>query len=319
MKKRNLIWLAAVFTALLAAGIIGVFLYGRRDKGDSGERIRVTAVMPHYDYGYWTIAQEGILAAGEEYEVDIKVVLPRLNYDVSQMAELIRQETAARVDALIAQGIEDKAYLDALRDAESKGILIVLIDADVDGGFAHTYVGTDNFAAGKKLGEFVAKALGGQGEIAILSGRENYLNLVERCDGIRDALKNYPEISVACTEYDQFDSLLAIEKYHAIARDYPEVDALVCVEGTSGQILGPRLSEGDALFEHIVAFDKGKETLEGLRFGAFDAILTQQQGDMGRIAVREIYERLKHGGEWNRKILLDTEWIMPEELGGTTG
>ena len=57
-----------------------------------------------------------------------------------------------------------------------------------------------------------------------------------------------------------------------------------------------------------------EESAQGLCSGAFDGIMTQQQKEMGRIAVREIHDYLENGGEWNRKILTDTEWITIEDL-----
>lgn len=314
MKKKSWLWLSAALLIIFTLGMSGACLLGQQNNMDDNERVRVTAVLPHNDYGYWTEARDGLVAGGKEYGVDMKIVLPRMNYDVSQMTELIKQETAAKVDALVVQGIDNEDYLEALQKAEQQGILIALIDTDVEGGFSHLYVGTDNYAAGLQMGEAVAEVTGGHGTIAILSGAENYPNLEERCAGIRKAIEGYPELAIACTEYNQYDSLRVIEKYYAIAREYPQVDTLVCIEGTSGQTLGPRLSEETPLFQHIAVFDMVDESAQGLYSGAFDGILTQHQKDMGRIAVREIRNYLEKGGEWNRKILTNTEWITAEKL-----
>ncbi len=312
MKRKLWCWLAAALIGLSAMGA-GVFWFwrGKTDTGGA-DWIRVTAVLPHDDYGYWTKTREGIVAGGAEYGVDVKIVLPRMNYDIPQMTELIRQETAAKVDALIVQGIEDEKYLEALRKAQRQGILIVLIDTDVDGGFDHLYVGTDNYAAGKKMGEAVAEITGGEGTIAVLSGAENYPNLEERYDGMCSVLAVYPDLQVACVEYNQYDGLRVIEKYHAILKAYPEVDTLVCVEGTSGQALGPRLTRQNRKYEHIMVFDLSEETLQGLCSGAFEGVMKQQQDMMGQIAVREIRQYIESGGVWDRKILTDVDWITEE-------
>lgn len=314
MKKRSRFRLAVILLILLAIGMSGACLLQKQHKTDVSERVRITAILPHNDYGYWTVVRDGIVEGGLEYDVDVKIVLPRMNYDVPQMTELIRQEIAAKADAIIVQGIDNEDYLEALQKAESQGILIALIDTDVGDRFSHLYVGTDNYAAGIRIGEAVVQATGGRGTIAILSGAENYPNLEERCAGIREAIKEYPELTIACTEYNQYDSLRVIEKYYTIAREYPKADTLVCIEGTGGLTLGPRLSKETPLFEHIVVFDMTEESAQGLCSGAFDGIMTQQQKEMGRIAVREIHDYLENGGEWNRKILTDTEWITVEDL-----
>lgn len=313
MKKTKWVWAGMLFACLAVCGFL-LFCFVKRQTQDTGQDwVRITAVLPHKDYGYWSIMGEGILDGGEEYGADVKIVIPRMNYDVAQMTQLIRQETAARVDALIVQGIEDEDYLEALAKAQAQGILIVLVDTDVEGIFPHLYVGTDNYTAGRKMGEAVAAVTGGHGTIAVLSGAENYPNLEERYEGICKALEQYPDLTVACLEYNQYDSLRVMEKYHTIAREYPEVDTLVCIEGTSGQTLGTRLTGETRKFSHILVFDLVEETTQGLRAGAFEGVMEQQQGNMGRISVREIRRQMESGGQWDRKILTDVNFVMAED------
>ena len=315
MRKTIWFWAGTLLVCLAALALLlfSFPLRNRRKQDTNRDWIRITALLPHKDYGYWSIMGEGILAGGEEYGADVKIVIPRMNYDVAQMTGLIRQETAARVDALIVQGIEDKDYLEALGKAQAQGILIVLVDTDVEGIFPHLYVGTDNYAAGKKMGEAVAAATGGHGTVAVLSGAENYPNLEERYDGICKALEQYPDLTVACLEYDQYDSLRVMEKYQTIAREHPEVDTLVCIEGTSGQTLGTRLTGETRKFSHILVFDLVDETIQGLRAGAFEGVMEQQQANMGRISVYEIIRYLEYGGKWERKILTDVNFVTPED------
>ena len=315
MRKTIWFWAGTLLVCLAALALLlfSFPLRNRRKQDTNRDWIRITAVLPHKDYGYWSIMGEGILAGGEEYGADVKIVIPRMNYDVAQMTGLIRQETAARVDALIVQGIEDKDYLEALGKAQAQGILIVLVDTDVEGIFPHLYVGTDNYAAGKKMGAAVAAATGGHGTVAVLSGAENYPNLEERYDGICKALEQYPDLTVACLEYDQYDSLRVMEKYQTIAREHPEVDTLVCIEGTSGQTLGTRLTGETRKFSHILVFDLVDETIQGLRAGAFEGVMEQQQANMGRISVYEIIRYLEYGGKWERKILTDVNFVTPED------
>ena len=315
MRKTIWFWAGTLLVCLAALALLlfSFPLRNRRKQDTNRDWIRITAVLPHKDYGYWSIMGEGILAGGEEYGADVKIVIPRMNYDVAQMTGLIRQETAARVGALIVQGIEDKDYLEALGKAQAQGILIVLVDTDVEGIFPHLYVGTDNYAAGKKMGEAVAAATGGHGTVAVLSGAENYPNLEERYDGICKALEQYPDLTVACLEYDQYDSLRVMEKYQTIAREHPEVDTLVCIEGTSGQTLGTRLTGETRKFSHILVFDLVDETIQGLRAGAFEGVMEQQQANMGRISVYEIIRYLEYGGKWERKILTDVNFVTPED------
>ena len=78
MKRKLWCWLAAALIGLSAMGA-GVFWFWRGTTDTGGaDWIRVTAVLPHDDYGYWTKTREGIVAGGAEYGVDVKIVLPRM-------------------------------------------------------------------------------------------------------------------------------------------------------------------------------------------------------------------------------------------------
>ena len=94
---------------------------------------RVSAILPHHDDGYWSFVGEGILDAAKNLPLDVKIDTPNLNYNVEQMTELILQQVAAQVDALIVQGIDDPEYIAALETARAQGIRVVLVDTDLSG------------------------------------------------------------------------------------------------------------------------------------------------------------------------------------------
>lgn len=277
--------------------------------------MRISAVLPHDDLGsYWTIAAAGVLLAAEELPVDAKICLPQLNYNVSQMTDLIRQSTAAQVDALIVQGIEDEEYLDALETARQQGIQIAFIDTDVPAFGRHLYVGTDNYQAGVMMGERLAEISGGQATVGVISGAPGYPNLDLRLQGIEDAVAAYPGIGIARVEYDYYDALTVFEKYHTILRENPEVNALLCLEGTGGQALSPIIAENPGLLEHVIVFDVSDKSLLGLTGGYYDAVVVQQTQEMGRNAVEELFRHSQQGTYSSPTIFTDTVIITTEDL-----
>lgn len=295
--KYRLITIALLLSA--AAGLLagcGEEL-GHTDLPNSGEDwpVRITAVLPHADQGYWTDVGNAVTEQAQQLGTDAKVVTPQLNYNVPQMVELIRQAIATQIDALIVQGIDDAGYRAALSDAVAQGILVVLVDTDLPDDFDHLYVGTDNYAAGVQMGEQLIEISGGQAVVAVLSGAPGYPNLDERVAGLRDAVAGCPGIEIRRVEYNEYDSLTALEKYNLILQEDPDVDTLVCVEGTGGQTVGQMISPENCPLEQILVFDLSEETLQGVENGLIDGVLLQQQSEMGRIAVEEIMRCLEQG------------------------
>ena len=236
-----------------------------------------------------------MVETGRELGVDVKVQVPQFNYNIPQMTTLICQATAAQVDAIIVQGIQDEEYLSALEKAYNDGILIVFVDTDIEDFPQHLYVGTDNFAAGCVVGEQIAMLTNASGNIAVISAEEEYSNLNQRIAGIEEVLKEYPQLSLELIAYDSFDSQQVLSIYDAIIKDHPLVNTLVCVEGTGGQSLGRVLTEPSDEIPHILVFDRSEETLLGVQNGAFDCLVEQDTQAMGQLSIKYLVQYLQAG------------------------
>lgn len=312
MKQSRIFALAAC--AICVFGLLGIFAACSSSPSQPQEGVkipRVSAILPHNDYGYWTTVAEGIEEEAENHPLSVKIYLPQLNYNVDQMTELIHQQIAAQVDALIVQGIEDADYRAALEEAKAQGIEVLLIDTELPGFDASLYVGTDNYDAGVQMGQRLIEVTGGEAVVAVLSGAPGYPNLEQRLAGLRDAVAASPGIEICAVEYDEYDALTVMEKYHEIKREHPEVDTLVCIEGTGAQTLGQL--EQEPAYDHILGFDYSDEGLEGLRSGVLDGLMVQQNRLMGQLCVRQI-PLLRQKEDSEKVIYTEVRWITAEDL-----
>ncbi len=277
-------------------------------------KIRISAVMPHRDDGYWTYVVYGAQDGGTQYadQLDVKVYYPQLNYNVDQMTALIKRQIAAKVDAIIVQGNEDKDYQQALTDAWNKGIQIVLVDTDIIGFVPHLYIGTDNYVAGQELGRRLAELTGGKANVAVLSGQPGYHNLDERYRGLTEIAQAYPEIRFMALEYDNFDSLTVLNMIEQIKTEKPDINTLVCIEGTGGQAVGNHYTKYNKKFSHILAFDNMEETLKGLRNGTIDGVEAQEPYQMGFLAVEYIAKKVMADKQDSYYVYTSIRWLTPE-------
>lgn len=275
------------------------------------ETMRISAILPHNDYGYWTTVANGLNDAAAQLPIDVKIHLPDLNYNVGMMTQLIEQQTAAQVDALVVQGIDDPDYIAALKNAQDQGTLVVLVDTDLSDFDADLYVGTDNYEAGLQMGKNLARVTERKANVAVLSGAPGYPNLEMRLQGICDAVEKYPGIQILRLEYDNYDAMTVMEKYYLIRRESPQIDTLVAIEGTGGQTLGQL---GVSEFDHTLVFDYCDESLQGLKNGCFDGILGQQNYEMGVICAEELYRHFMTGSFSQEKIYTSVNWITVDNL-----
>ena len=307
---------------VLAAAVVSLFVLVSdmqslaQMTGSLENKARISAIMPHRDDGYWTYVVNGAETGGERYadRVDVKVYYPQLNYNIDQMTALIRRQIAAKVNAIIAQGNEDRAYQQALIDAWNKGIRIVLVDTDIADFVPHIYIGTDNYKAGKEMGRHLAELTGGRANVAVLSGQPGYDNLEERYRGLAEISETYPDIRFITLVYDNYDSPTALSRINQISAQYPQVDTLVCIEGTGGQAIGNNYTKDARKFSYILAFDNMDETIRGLKNGTIDGVEAQEPYQMGLMAVRDIAENAATDTQANRSVFTSIRWLTAENV-----
>ena len=270
---------------------------------------RVTVILPHFDNGYWMLIEEGIEQSGEKLKkscgMDIKILKPQLNYNIPQMVELLKQQIAAKVDVLVVQGNEDEEYIDTLKEAWSEGIQIICVDTDIKSFPEHLYIGTDNYEAGKMLGEELINVTDGEANVALISGEPGFSNLEERLEGLQDAVKDYPKIHLGDVQYDDYDGLTVMKMYY---QNTEGADTIVFLEGTGGVTISSQFKQRDDQYEHILGFD----AFYGVISGAIDGIIKQDTNMMGEQVVEEIANFIRNGEYSSETVYTDTQWLTVE-------
>ena len=299
--------------------ILGCFLvcmlcavFVLRSGADSHEEYpvtRVSVILPHKDDGYWNLVAEGITEKQEEigsrYNMDISMIMPQLNYNVDQMVDILKQQIAAQVDVLVVQGTEHPGFRDALLEAYEQGIKIICVDTDLNDFPEHLYIGTDNYAAGRMLGEELVKLTGGKARLAIISGEQGYSNLEQRLQGLMDVIRDYPEIEPGEVRYDRYDGLTVMRLYQELSG---EADVTVYLEGTGGITLVSMFQESDDTYDYILGFD----AYEGVKSGVLNGIVKQDTQQMGHLVVEEIANYIENGEYSSDNIYTDIHWVTAE-------
>lgn len=304
--------------ALAVAVLIALLLFSCAKNNEEAapmdtSTMRISAILPHNDFSYWTELANGIWEAAQELPVDVKIYTPQMSYNVHQMTELIRQQTAAQVNAIIVQGTEDEDYLKALEAAQEQGIQIVFVDTDVPEFADHLYVGTDNYQAGYETGLHLIEMSGGSAKVAVMSGASEFPNLNLRLKGIQDAVANEEDVQILRVEYNNFDALTAVEIYHAVQKENSNIDTLVCIEGTGAHALGMS-PVGERKLKNLIGFDDSVGGLAGVRSGLIDGLIVQENKKMGKLCIEELYRWHETGAYSSDKILTGVAWVTAEDL-----
>jgi len=152
---------------------------------------------------------------------------------ISQMEDLI----AKKVNAIILNAVDAEAIVPIVNKAVEKGITVVTIDRAIspNANFA-CYVGTDNALAGRMSAKYIAEALGGKGEVAILNGPPATLVARHRYQGFVDGLAAFPNIKIVAEKWGSSDRAVNMTLMEDIITRFPNVKAVLCF--SDGNALG---------------------------------------------------------------------------------
>jgi len=156
-------------------------------------------------------------------------------------------------------------------------------------------VASPEVVAGNLEGEFVAKKLGGKGNVAILMGTMGSAPQIGRTQGTKDVLAKYPGIKVVREQTANFqrpDAVTVVENW--LAGDV-KIDAIVA--NNDEMALGAVLVLEEKGMKNKVIVTGVDATSDALKFIAdkrLDMTVFQNGGAQGRGAVQTALKLLKH-------------------------
>ena len=155
--------------------------------GDSGEAAEPSqSEAPHFAYitngavSFWTIAEAGAYAGGEEYGVRVSVLLPAGG--MTDQKNVIEDMLTKGVDGMAVSVIDPNNQIDLINEACEETIVITH-DSDAPSTNRLGFIGVDNYVAGRMCGALAKEAIPEGGKFAIFVGRTEQNNARRRRQG----------------------------------------------------------------------------------------------------------------------------------------
>lgn len=297
-------WLAGmtVCIVILAYLFIGFARYSgkigsivnelRGHPGSGGHRYHIVLIEQERYHPYWEMVEKGAAQAAEKYGIDIEFTGAVRN-NMEEQLNLLEKAIAARADAIIVQGLNEEMFTPVIDKAVKRGIPVVTIDTDAPDSQRLAYVGTDNVAAGQRLGRLIVQTTGGAGKIGVIIGSEQAASQLQRLDGLKQVVAKYGGLKIIDVRSSNISHMEAIQQAADMLRRHPEIDIMVGTSATDalGVLQAAKSLKRDDLT--ILGFDNQKETLAAIRKGEIKATVAQQPFLMGDTAVRLLYEHFR--------------------------
>ncbi|MDH6148171.1 MULTISPECIES: sugar-binding protein [Paraburkholderia] len=253
------------------------------------------AVVPKVAVPFFDDCNNGAKGAADKLGVKYQWVVPQNTQGATQV-QIIENLISKHVDGIAISVNEPKSVESVMKRAAQSGIKVLTYDSDSPKSGRTMYIGTNNESAGATMAETMAKALGGNGEVAIVTGQLGAVNLNERISGIKKGLARYPGIKIVETQGTDDDLAKGVLVVETTLRAHPQLNGIFGVSQVGGPATAKVLNtkEFGAMKGklEVLAFDDLPDTLKGLRDGAIQGIMVQRPVTMGKLAVEHLVAQI---------------------------
>jgi ABC-type sugar transport system substrate-binding protein len=291
MLKRNPnIRLSAHLALALAVAVpLGIDSAGDAEAAENKE---VAVMLPAAGDPYFKLKSCGYIQAGKSLGYEVKIYdaggYGNLTRQVSQIQDVIQRDIAA----IVLVPASSDGTVPVVEQAIAAGIPVINDGIATHSDRVTGFVGEPSYKMAEFLGAYVADALGGDGEVAMLSGPSG-LDLTKfRVDGFKNYLSKYKKLKVVAEKFTSTASSEALNTMQDFLQAHPNIKAVYTFNGpiAVGAVQALRAAgkkPGDVI---VVTTDMEPETERLITNGWIHATVVSQPVTMAELAVQRAIE-----------------------------
>ncbi|MEF2072197.1 sugar ABC transporter substrate-binding protein [Consotaella aegiceratis] len=263
---------------------------------------KIAVILKTLSSQYWKIVAAGAQDAAKKHDVELILLGPPTEDAVEQQINMVQDALAQEPDALVFSPSQPATAMGVLDDAARQEVPVLLIDTGMPEGYTNyeTYIGTDNFAAGKAGGQALAEKLKAGDRIVLLDGAPGNPTMTERCDGAAEVLKEAGMV-IAARQPAYSDREKAYTAMQNILQSDPDIAGVFA--GNDEEALGAMraLQQRGKEDVPVIGVDANEENLKAILAGDLYGSVAQGNYDMGYMGIEKALEVIG-GGTIDKRI-----------------
>ena len=260
-----------------------------RTPGPERAPVHIGVILNYLDDPFFVALYEGVTAEARRRGVPTTVRSVTSNAEFADQAKQLRALVADRNDCYIVNPIAGTTLVNALRGVRRP---IVNVDSPVDPAAARragvritSYIGTDDFASGRRAGERMAAVLPAGAEVALVGGIADNINSGIRLSGFERGIRGsgLKVVARVNADYNRTKAQIAAEQ---ILRAHPHLSGFFAVSDSMVLGIADTLRvAGKSGKITVIGHDGTVGVLNLIRKGAVEADVSQYPYVMGQMAV----------------------------------
>jgi ribose transport system substrate-binding protein len=225
-------------------------------------------------------------AAKDGYEL----IITAGEFDLGKQSAQIEDFIARKVDAIVLCPVDSRGVGPAVKEANEANIPVFTADIAAQEGEVVSHIASDNVAGGRLAGQYLAKLLGGKGNVAII-GQPTVTSVLDRVQGFKEAIAAYPGMKIVADVNGEGVRDKAMQVASDVLQSHPDLQGIFGINDDSA------LGTLDAVQQFkregiaIVGYDAIPPARDAILKGtALKADVIQYPVKIGETTIREIRE-----------------------------
>jgi ribose transport system substrate-binding protein len=172
---------------------------------------------------YWANRTKGEL---EKQYPGLQVIVKTAGSPSEQANQVQDLQAVNKIDTLVILPFESAPLTQPVAQVKAKGVFVTVVDRGLtDPSAQSAYVAGDNPGFGKVAGEYMAKAMGGKGNVVILRGIPTVIDN-QRVDAFNAVMKTHPGIKVLDAKHGNWNRDDAFKVMQDYLTRFKHIDAV---------------------------------------------------------------------------------------------
>lgn len=237
---------------------------------------------------FWKIASAGVHAYEKEAKVQVDIKMPPTG-SAAEQNQILENLASQGYDAIGVSAVAPNDQVGVLNKVAEKSKLITF-DSDAPKSNRLLYIGTNNYEAGKALGQEIVKMLPNGGKMAVFVGSLAADNAQQRFKGIEDVVTK-ANIQIVDKREDNTDRGKARSNVEDILNSHHDLSLVAGLYSYNGPaITGALDASGKKGKVKAAVFDEEAGTLSGIEEGTIDCTAVQKPYQFGYLASKWMHD-----------------------------
>ncbi|MCW3795228.1 substrate-binding domain-containing protein [Paenibacillus sp. LS1] len=219
--------------------------------------------------------------------------------------------------ALLVDPLSEKALSDIVQEAQAMNsdgtiVPVIVLNDEFPVKGITSVISMDNVEAGRQAGQAMAELLEGKGRVALLGPDPLNSGLIQREQGVMEALVQYPNIQVEPKSIcNTRDGCWQTAKQ---LLDQQQVDGFITLQEPASLGAADELNRRKSADKvRIVGFGSEQQQLEQLQEGVFDHLIVQNGYSAGYLGLNQAVARLNNQ-QVQARVLLETKLVSTDNM-----